>query len=122
MKYSLKELSDILNISTTSVVELKRKLGMKRVENDELLQLKDVVYEIETTMGGAVTTNTICRFFNRELQFEEESTYYKRLYEEVLKDNEILAKDCEQLRRKCYGLETTIRNLEYKLVKRYEEF
>ena len=59
---------------------------------------------------------------NEQVRFlEEENKRLRELYNDVLADNEILAKENESMRKKIYGLETTVTNYKEKEKKRYAE-
>lgn len=55
----------------------------------------------------------------KTIDYKKEYERYKALYEDVLKDNEVLAKENEMQKRKIYGLEKTVSNLKEKQEKLY---
>ena len=66
--YSLKEIADILEISTTTVSELKKRYDFKKVDKDKLLFLKSIVSKIKTRYEFCSLT-TINRYFkNKEIE------------------------------------------------------
>ena len=66
--YTLKEVADILEISITTVSELKKRYDFKQIDHDRLLFLKSIVSKIKLRYEFCSLT-TINRYFkNKEIE------------------------------------------------------
>lgn len=65
--YSVKWCIHYLGISSTSLLEIKKRLGIKKIDNQSFLEIEKVVADINSKYEK-VTPNTIIWYWGRYMQ------------------------------------------------------
>lgn len=75
--YTVKDLSWLLDISTTAVCELKKKLGYRRIDDRRFLELQRLAEDIKRSQIS-VTTSTINMYL---IEKEKERKFKEKRYD-----------------------------------------